>query len=161
MLSITDQQTWLEAWNWYASAWIAYDPDIALSLVKDQTLMAMLFRQFTPCIEYDHLFRQDVGQDAYLPWDCLNNQIFMHTLTPAHAQTPEVHDQTSPFRNAIQQLTQDRQFQRDHSFRLDRSVRSDRPFRTDRPAWDSGQQLAGDPLTTRIPPWPTTKTNRF
>ena len=70
MRSITDQQTWLEAWNRYASARIAYDPDIALSLVKYQTLMAMLFRQFTPpkaCIEYNHLFRQAAGQDPYLP----------------------------------------------------------------------------------------------
>ena len=36
--SITDQQTWLEAWNQYASARIAYDPDVVLSLVKYQTL---------------------------------------------------------------------------------------------------------------------------
>ena len=155
MRSITDQQTWLEAWNRYASARIAYDPDIALSLVKYQTLMAMLFRQFTPkaCIEYDRLFRQAAGQDAYLPWDCLNNQIFVYTFTPAHAHTPEVRDQTSPFHDAIQQPIQDRQFQRDHSFRLDHSVRSDRPFR------DSGQQLAGErpPLASRLgpPPRPT------
>ena len=99
MRSFTDQQTWLEAWNRYASARIAYDPDIALSLVKYQTLMAMLFRQFTPkaSIEYDRLFCQAAGQDAYLPWDCLNNQIFVYTFTPAHAHTPEVRDQTSPF----------------------------------------------------------------
>ena len=57
--SITNQQTWLEAWNWYASARIGYDPDIALSLMKYQTLMAMLFRQYTPkaCIEYDRYIR--------------------------------------------------------------------------------------------------------
>ena len=62
--SITNQQTWLEAWNWYASARIGYDPDIALSLMKYQTLMAMLFRQYTPkaCIEYDRLFRQAAGE---------------------------------------------------------------------------------------------------
>ena len=66
MRSITDQQTWLEACNRYTSARIAYDPDIALSLVKYQTLMAMLFRQFTPraCTEDDHLFRQAAGRDA-------------------------------------------------------------------------------------------------
>ena len=162
MRSITDQQTWLEAWNWYASARIAYDPDIALSLVKYQTFMAMLCRQFTPkaCIEYDHLFRQAAGQDAYLPWDCLNNQIFVYTFTPLHAPTTEVRDQTFPFCDTIQQQTKDRQFQRDHGFRLDRSVRSDRPFRTDHPTRDSGQQLARI-STTRIPPWPTTKTNCF
>ena len=96
--SITDQQIWLEAWNRYASSRIAYDPDIALSLVKCQTLMAMLFRQYTPkgCIEYDRLFRQAAGQDAYLPWDSLNNQIFVYKFTPAHAHTPDVRDHT-PF----------------------------------------------------------------
>ena len=109
MHSITDQQTWLEAWNRYASARIAYDPDIALSLVKYQTLMAMLFRQYTPraCIEYDRLFRQAAGQDAYLPWDRLNNQIFVYTFTPAHAHAPEVRDQTLPTRDASQQSAQD------------------------------------------------------
>ena len=156
--SITDEQTWLEAWNRYALARIAYDPDIALSLVKYQTLMAMLFRQFTPkaSIEYDRLFRQAAGRDAYLPWDCLNNQIFMYTFTPPHALTPEVHDQTSSFHDATQQPTQDRQFQRDHSFCLDRPIRSDRPFRTDCPTQDSGQQLAGEclPLASCLGPPP-------
>ena len=137
--SIIDQQTWLEEWNRYASARIAYDPDIALSLVKYQTLMAMLFRQFTPkaCIEYDRLFRQAAGRDAYLSWDCLNNQIFVYTFTPAHAHTPEVRDQTSACRDAIQQPTQDHQFQRDQSAA----------------GWRTP--------TTRILPWPTTKTNCF
>ena len=109
MRSITDQQTWLEAWNRYASARIAYDPDIALSLVKYQTLMAMLFRQFTPraCIEYDRLFRQAAGRDACLPWDCLNNQIFVYTFTPPHSPIPEVRDQSLPFHDAIQQPIQD------------------------------------------------------
>ena len=98
MRSITDQQTWLEAWNRYASARIAYDPDIALSLVKYQTLMAMLFRQYTPraCIEYNRLFHQAAGQDAYLPWDHLNSQFFVYTFTPARAHAPEMCDHTSP-----------------------------------------------------------------
>ena len=165
MCSITDQQTWLEAWNQYASARIAYDADIALSLVKYQTLMEMLFRQFTPkaCIEYHHLFHQAAGRDAYLPWDCLNNQIFVYTFTPPHAPIPEVRDHSLPFRDAIQQPTQDRQFQREHAFRLDHSVCSDRPFRTDCPVQDSGQQPVGErpPLASRLgpPPRPTASNN--
>ena len=85
-------------------------------------------------------------------WDRLNNQIFVYTFTPAHVHTPEVCDQTSPFRDAIQHPTQDWQFQQDHSFRLDCSVCSDRPFCTDHPFWDSGQQLAGKrpPLTSAL-----------
>ena len=34
MCSIMDQQTWLEAWNRYASARIAYDPDMCMSWGK-------------------------------------------------------------------------------------------------------------------------------
>ena len=98
-----------------------------------------------------------------MPWDCLNNQIFVYTFTPPHAPTPEVQDQSLPFRDAIQQPTQDRQFQREHASRLDHSVRSDRPFRTDRPVRDSGQQPAGErsPLASRFgpPPRPTTSNN--
>ena len=103
--------------------------------------MAMLFKQFTPkeCIEYDRLFRQAAGQDAYLPWDCLNNQIFVYTFTSAHAHTFEVRDQTFPFRDAIQLSTEHRQFQQDHSFCLDCSVCSDCPFCTNCPFQDSGQ----------------------
>ena len=127
-------------------ACIKYDQ----SLVKYQTLMAMLFRRFTPksCIEYDCLFRQAAGQDAYLSWDCLNNQIFVYTFTPAHAHTPKVRDQTSPFCDAIQQPIEDQQFQQDHSFCLNHSVCSDRPCQ------DSGQQLAGEhpPLASRLGP---------
>ena len=136
-----------------------------LNLVKYQTLMAMLFRQFTPkaCIKYDHLFRQAAGRDAYLSWDCLNNQIFVYTFTPAHAHTPEVRDQASACHDVIQQPTQDHQFQRDQSFRLDHSVRSDRPPRTDHPFRDSGQQPAGErpPLASCLgpPPRPTASNN--
>ena len=99
---------------------------------------------------------QAAGQDAYLPWDRLNNQIFVYTFTPAHAHAPEVRDQTSLTRDANQQSAQDRQFQRDHSFYLDCSVPSDRPFRADRLFWDSGQQLAGDrpPHAFRLGPFP-------
>ena len=101
MRPITDQQTWLEAWNQYAAARIVYDPDITLSLVKYQTLMAMLFRQFTPktCIEYNCLFRQAAGQDAYLPWNRLNKSnphVYLH-LSACTQHTPKVRDQTFPF----------------------------------------------------------------
>ena len=155
--SIIDQQTCLEAWNWYTSARIAYDPDIALSLVKYQTLMAMLFRQYTPkaCIEYDCLFHQAAGQDAYLPWDCLNNQIFVHTFTPAHAHpwglwpnfplswchTAVNCKEITPFVSTVpSQLL---------------------PI-SHRPPHSGICPAAGRrPPTTHIPPWPTTKTNSF
>ena len=63
MHSITDHQTWLEAWNQYTSARIVYDSDIALSMVRYKTFMVMLFRKYTPrvCSEYELLFRYAAG----------------------------------------------------------------------------------------------------
>ena len=57
---VVDLNSWLEAWNRYATCRIASDPAMALELVKYQTVVSLLFARYPAAsvIEYDCLFRQ-------------------------------------------------------------------------------------------------------
>ena len=85
--TVRDCGTWLQAWNRYLCTRVAYDPTMALELVKYQTLVCMLFTHYAPlaCVEYDRLFRQAAAQDTSIRWDCLKEDIFVWALTlPSH-----------------------------------------------------------------------------
>ena len=118
----------------------------------------MLFRQFTPkaCIEYDRLFHQAAEQDAYLPWDCLNNQIFTYNFNPSHAHPPPLRFMTKlrPFT-----MPSSSQLKIGSSNGITPFV-STVPFAVTAFFRDSGQQLAVDdpPLAFRLGPY---QVNRF
>ena len=68
---VTDFNSWLEAWNGYATCRIASDPAMALELIKYQTVVSLLFARYPApsVIEYDRLFRQAAARDRTVCWD--------------------------------------------------------------------------------------------
>ena len=83
---VEDSATWLEAWNRYLCARIAFSPSTALELVKYQTLMVMFFthHQAEQCINYDDLFRQAAARDPTLRWDAIKEDIYVWAFSKQH-----------------------------------------------------------------------------
>ena len=85
--TIQDRNTRLEAWNQFLGARLSHDPSLALELVKYQTILTMLFKNYAAaaCLQYDHLFRQAAARDTSIRWDTLKEDIFVWALTlPTH-----------------------------------------------------------------------------
>ena len=104
--TIQDRNTWLEAWNQFLGARLSHDPSLALELVKYQTILTMLFKNYAAaaCLEYDRLFRQAAARDTSIRWDTLKEDIFVWALTlPTHAHPARLATNTGsapqPFRN--------------------------------------------------------------
>ena len=80
---VTDLASWLEAWNRYLCTRLSFQPSMALELAKYQTLIVMLFSQYSPvaCLRYDALFRQAASQDPSIRWDSIREDIYVWSLT--------------------------------------------------------------------------------
>ena len=80
---VVDLNSWLEAWNRYATCRIASDPAMALELVKYQTVVSLLFARYPAAsvIEYDCLFRQAAARDRTMRWDSPKEDIYVWALT--------------------------------------------------------------------------------
>ena len=81
---VVDGASWLEAWNQFLRIRVTHDPSQALSLIKYQSHMVMLFTHYPQqaCIEYDRLFRQAAARDPLVRWDRFKEDVFVWTLTP-------------------------------------------------------------------------------
>ena len=57
--SVTDPQSWMEAWNVYLLFWTHTDPSWSNELIKYQALIWFLFQAYpvAACLKYDNLFR--------------------------------------------------------------------------------------------------------
>ena len=86
---VTDLASWLEAWNRYLCTRLSFQPSMALELAKYQTLIVMLFSQYSSvaCLRYDALFRQAASQDPTLKWDTIREDIYVWSLT-RHPSSP-------------------------------------------------------------------------
>lgn len=80
---VMDLNSWLEAWNRYATCRIASDPAMALEHVKYQTVVSLLFARYPAAsvIDYDRLFRQAAVQDRTMRWDTPKEDVFVWALT--------------------------------------------------------------------------------
>ena len=89
---VTDLNSWLEAWNRYATCRIASDPTMALELVKYQTVVALLFSRYLApsVIEYDRLFRQAAARDRAMRWDSPKEDIYVWALTQSNSTSNNV-----------------------------------------------------------------------
>ena len=90
---ITDLNSWLEAWNRYATCRIASDPRMALELIKYQTVISLLFARYpaTSVIEYDRLFRQAAARERTMRWDSPKEDIYVWALTQPNLASSNLH----------------------------------------------------------------------
>ena len=90
---VTDLNSWLEAWNRYATCRTASDPRMALELIKYQTVISLLFARYpaTSVTEYDRLFRQAAARDRTMRWDSPKEDIYVWALTQPNLSSSNLH----------------------------------------------------------------------
>ena len=90
---VSDLASWLEAWNRYVGGTIALHPSRALDMLKYQTLITTVFRDYPPdaCLDYDRRFRQLAAKDKTLAWNKYKEDIFVWCFSPKPSNIANSH----------------------------------------------------------------------